>query len=78
MSRFIFKTRCPECDNSESILWRHDGCGGTAYINKQEYVQCEYCHQEFKLKDLRFNGSSHTFFYRPGNLHGYTISKWPC
>lgn len=63
---YIFKTQCPGCGNGD-ILWKHEGCEATATINFLEYVRCEKCSQRFKLKDLSFNCSTHTF-RRKGNL----------
>ena len=76
MQRFTFRSNCPGC-NQGNILWKHDGCEGTAIIDKDEYVHCENCGSRFRLKDLSFNCSTHTFRYTPFNSKGLKITKWP-
>ena len=61
MSKYLFKTKCPCCDDSEIISWRHDfkKCGGDRYIDEDLYLHCNKCNDKTFLFNIRFNCGKH-------------------
>ena len=61
MSKYLFKTICPACGDSEIISWCHDpkNCGGARYIDEDLYLHCNKCNDKTFLFDGTFNCNKH-------------------
>ena len=61
MSKYLFKTKCPACDDSEIISWCHDAkkCGGARYIDEDLYLHCNKCNDKTFLFNATFNCGKH-------------------
>ena len=70
MSKYLFKTICPACGDSEIISWCHDPkkCGGARYIDEDLYLHCNKCNDKTFLFNDTFNCGKHDF-RKPENHH---------
>ena len=61
MSKYLFKTKCPACGDSEIISWCHDTkkCGGARYIDEDLYLHCNKCNDKTFLFNTTFNCGKH-------------------
>jgi len=61
MSKYLFKTICPACGDSEIISWCHDpkNCGGARYIDEDLYLHCNKCNDKTFLFDGTFSCNKH-------------------
>ena len=59
MSKYLFKTICPACGDSEIISWCHTKCGGARYIDEDLYLHCNKCNDKTFLFNLTFNCGKH-------------------
>ena len=70
MSKYLFKTKCPACDDSEIISWCHNSekCGGARYIDEDLYLHCNKCNDKTFLFNSTFQCGKHYFQY-PNRMH---------
>ena len=63
MSKYLFKTKCPCCDDSEIISWCHNSekCGGARYIDEDLYLHCNKCNDKTFLFNATFDCGIHNF-----------------
>ena len=61
MSKYLFKTICPACGDSEIISWCHDpkNCGGARYIDEDLYLHCNKCNDKTFLFNATFDCGKH-------------------
>ena len=61
MSKYLFKTICPACGDSEIISWCHDPekCGGARYIDEDLYLHCNKCNDKTFLFNATFDCGKH-------------------
>ena len=67
MPKFLFKTNCPICLDSEIIQWTHSNCGGDQYIDENCDLICEKCNDRTFILDKTFkcNNLNHKNYYKP-------------
>ena len=63
MSKYLFKTKCPACGDSEIFSWCHNTkkCGGARYIDEDLYLHCNKCNDETFLFNVTFNCGKHDY-----------------
>ena len=61
MSKYLFKTFCPACNDEKIISWCHDSktCGGDRYIDEYLYLHCDKCNDETFIFNTTFNCGKH-------------------
>ena len=61
MSKYLFKTKCPACEDEEIKTWCHNSekCGGAYYIDEDLYLHCNKCNDKTFLFNIRFNCGKH-------------------
>ena len=61
MSKYLFKTKCPACEECEIISWCHDTkkCGGARYIDEDLYLHCNKCNDKTFLFNETFDCGKH-------------------
>ena len=61
MSKYLFKTKCLACGDSEIISWCHDpkNCGGARYIDEDLYLHCNKCNDKTFLFNATFDCGKH-------------------
>ena len=60
---FIFKCKCPYCNNSS--YWRHSYCKESSYIIDNGDIKCGECGSCIHLENLKFKCPDHTFDMTP-------------
>ena len=67
MPKFLFKTNCPICLDSEIIQWTHSNCGGDQYIDENCDLICEKCNDRTFILDQTFkcNNLNHKCYNEP-------------
>ena len=70
MSKYLFKTICPACGDSEIISWCHDPkkCGGARYIDEDLYLHCNKCNDKTFLFNTTFDCGKHDS-RKPNKVH---------
>ena len=70
MSKYLFKTVCPVCGDSEIISWRHatKTCGGAQYIDEDLYLHCDKCNDKIFLFNMLFQCGKHDYQH-PNCIH---------
>ena len=63
MSKYLFRTFCPACNNGEIISWCHNSktCGGARYIDEDLYLHCDKCNDKTFIFNTEFNCGKHDF-----------------
>ena len=61
MSKYLFRTFCPACNNGEIISWCHNSktCGGDRYIDEDLYLHCDKCNDKTFIFNSTFNCDKH-------------------
>ena len=70
MPKYIFKSKCPACDNNRIITWHHAGCPSYSkqYLDDEGDIYCDGCDSYFDFCDCTFSCESHTNDYREIDL----------
>ena len=73
MSKYLFKTKCLACGDSEIISWCHDPkkCGGARYIDEDLYLHCNKCNYKTFLFNATFDCGKHDY-RKPSMMHVVT------
>ena len=63
MSKYLFKTICPACNDKEIISWCHNSktCGGARYIDEDLYLHCDKCNDKTFIFNIEFNCGKHDY-----------------
>ena len=66
MPKYIFKSKCPACDNNRIITWRHVGCPSYSkqYLDDEGDIYCDGCEKYFNFVDCTFACENHTNDYK--------------
>ena len=61
MSKYLFKTKCPACEDEEIKTWCHNSekCGGAYYIDEDLYLHCNKCNDKTFLFNTTFDCGKH-------------------
>ena len=59
MNWYRFKTRCPKCDDKETIPWRHNVCSSIEEINENGEIRCLECDTINFIEDFILHCRSH-------------------
>ena len=67
MTSYIFKSKCPACDNNSIITWHHVGCplNSKQYLYENGSVYCNGCGRFNSFIDCCFNCGNHSNGFRP-------------
>ena len=61
MSKYLFKTFCPACNEGKITSWCHDSktCGGDYYIDEDLYLHCDKCNHKIFIFNTTFDCGKH-------------------
>ena len=70
MTSYIFKSKCPACDDNRILTWQHFGCPlwSKQYLYENGNIYCNGCNRIYNFVDCYFNCGNHSNGFRPIDL----------
>ena len=67
MMPYIFRSKCPACDDNSIVTWQHVGCPlwSQQYLFENGNIYCTGCGRFNNIIDCYFNCGKHSNGFRP-------------
>ena len=67
MFAYIFRSKCPACDDNRIFTWHHFGCPlfSLQFLYENGNIYCNGCNRFFNFVDCVFNCGNHSNGFRP-------------